>query len=389
MRPALRGCTGLAVLVSLAVSAGAPARLHGREPAAPRRVWSHAIEARGSPVADETTAYFLSRGHEVVAVDIASGDIRWRRQTFESGDIFSGASLVLGERSLVVGDYNLLAFDTAGGRLLWRFIPADGDAPGIYMGDAVAGAVLAGSPSGRVYTVDAESGALRWSSPIGLDVPTTVYAPAAQGDSVAVTFTEFPPHGPTRGGVAMLAANDGRVIWRRTFADHLAGLLGTNAAGGPLFRDDEVLASGGDGQIVAFDRMSGEVRWVLPPVAPAVRGPIAWERDYRALALAGEVLVSGSLTGEIVGIDLRTRQERWRYTARGLGSSAFRIGVVDGIVYVPFFNGQLVALDARSGEERWRVGEYTSGFLWPPAVRRGLVFLAGSGAGMMAVTDRP
>ena len=87
--------------------------------------------------------------------------------------------------------------------------------------------------------------------------------------------------------------------------------------------------------------------------------------------------------------DLVSREERWRFTATGLGSSAFRIAAIDGVVYVPFANGRLVALRIGDGQELWRIGDWTSGFFWPPAVREDTFLLSGAGDGMSAVRDEP
>jgi hypothetical protein len=58
-------------------------------------------------------------------------------------------------------------------------------------------------------------------------------------------------------------------------------------------------------------------------------------------------------------------------------------------VYIPFLNGQLVAIDVHDGRERWRIGDYSSGFLWPPATSGERILLNGIGDGMLAVRYQP
>jgi outer membrane protein assembly factor BamB len=355
--------------------------------AAPTRLWAVSEPARGAPATDGVTAYFLTRTHEVIAADADTGGLRWQRKTYETGELLSGAAVLISARQLVVGDYNLLAFDRETGSLLWRFIPSQGFAPGIYLGAIVDGAAVAGSASGHVYAVDAERGSLRWSAWIGGEAPITVYAPAANGPFVAVAYTEF--SAPTRGGVALLDAGSGRVLWKRAFPPPEDALLSTNWAGGPVFVSDVVVAASGDGNIRAFDLESGDVRWTIPKLQGGLPFPIAADHDFRALAADGDVLISSSATGLVVAFDADTRAERWRYVASGLGSAAFRISAENGRAYVPFLNGVLVSLDSRTGRERWRLGTYESGFLWPPAAAVGRLFVTGGGDGLVAIEDPP
>jgi outer membrane protein assembly factor BamB len=367
-------------------SAGALLNVFGQE-SVPRRVWHVPEPGRGGPAADDTSAYFLSKAHEVLAVDIATGNVRWRRPTFEEGEALSGAALLVDGESVVVGDYNLLAFNRHTGGLRWRFVPADGYGPGIYLGTVSDGLALAGSPSGHLYAVDVESGALRWSTEVASDGKTTVFSPVASASAVAAGFTEFTA--PNGGGVVVVAKDTGRVLWKQRFPSPADPSLGTNWAGGPILVDDEVIASSGDGNIHAFDAGSGALRWTIPKVSGPSPFPVAADRDFRALALAGALLVCGSLTGQIVAFDRVSREERWRFTGTGLGSTAFRIAAIDGVVYVPFANGRLVALGAADGRELWRLGDWTSGFLWPPAARGGAILLSGAGDGMSAVRAEP
>jgi outer membrane protein assembly factor BamB len=369
------------VLLGVCVVGGPPAATS--QQTVPTRVWHLPDEGRGPADADETSAYFLTKSHEVLAVDAATGVVRWRRPTFEEGDTVSGISLLVAGQSVVVGDYNLLAFDCRTGSLRWRFIPAEGYGPGIYLGAVAGGVALTGSPSGHVYAVDVDSGALRWSTAVASN--TTIYAPVAAGEVVAAGFTEFTA--PTRGGVVLLSADTGRVRWKRSFPVPDDPLLSTNSAGGPVFFGETVIASGGDGRIHAFDVTSGELRWTLPRVSGASPFPMAADHDFRPLALTGNLLVAGSLTGQIVAFELPSRTERWRFLATRLGSTAFRIAAVDDVVYLPFVNGQLVALAGGDGVERWRIGDWTSGYLWPPAVRGPTLFLSGAQDGLSALSD--
>jgi glucose dehydrogenase len=377
---------GVTVLALVAVAqAATPGQVV--PPDAPRtlsRWWTVPGEAVGSPAADDTTAYFLSKSHEVLAIDAASGKVRWRRPTNESGYGGTGATVVVSGSVVVVGDDNLLAFERRTGSLRWRFEPSEGYGPGFYLSYAATadGVVYAGSPSGRVYAVEAETGRLRWSTVVANDGKTTVFPPRFSGAFVAAGYTEFVA--PNLGGVVLLAADTGRILWKRPFLLPRDRSLSVNWAGGPVFANDLVVVSSGDGHVHAYDVASGDERWFIPPVSVQPGNLIDPTRDFRGLAVSGRILVSGSLTGEIVGYDLESRDERSRYSAGRLGSVIFRIEAIDDVVYVPFAGGTLLALRASDGAEMWRVGDWRASILWPPVLWQELVVVSGAVDGFSA-----
>jgi len=93
--------------------------------------------------------------HDVIALDATRGTDRWRQNTNEPGATTEGSAVVVAGPVVVAGDYNLVAFDRITGAFRWRFVPAVGFAPGIYLGDVSRGLVFAGSPAGRVSTKEA------------------------------------------------------------------------------------------------------------------------------------------------------------------------------------------------------------------------------------------
>ena len=393
-KPAPRAWRLAAVVLGLAAAGSPPFRLEAAQQGEPRvlqRAWTVDGAAVGSPATADSSAYFLSKSHEVLAIDAASGHIRWRQPTNESGYGGTGSSVVVSGSVVVAGDYNLLAFDRRSGVLRWRFVPTDGYGPGFYLSFSATadGVVYAGSPSGRFYAVDAESGRLRWSTVVAADGKTTVFPPRFQGTVVAAGFTEFVA--PNRGGLVVLDTRTGRILWKRAFPQPSDRSLSVNWAGGPVFANDLVIASSGDGVVHAFDTASGEERWAIPALSGRIGNPIiSPDRDFRGLAVSGQLLVSGSLTGTIVAYDLATRTERWRHLAERLGSVMFRIEASNEVVYVPFAGGTLVALRADDGIEQWRVGDWMASLLWPPAFWNDLIIVSGAVDGFSAfrrITD--
>jgi outer membrane protein assembly factor BamB len=284
----------------------------------------------------------------------------------------------------------LVAFDRMTGAFRWRFVPAIGYGPGIYLGQATPTLVFAGSPAGRVYAISSLTGDLVWSTAIAADGRTTVFPPATDGRDVAVVFTTFTA--PPRGGVALLELATGRELWRKAFPIGADPLLGTGSAGGPVLTDSFVVASSGDGTIHAFDRRHGTAHWVAPPVAqyswpspetgPQPPPPMQ-SADHRPLGLVGGLLVSGSLSSYVVAYDLVSGRERWRHLDRPSGSVAFALSTDEQYVYVPYVSGRHVALDVATGTERWRT-ESRDGFSWPAGALDDRVYLAGTRGGFVA-----
>jgi outer membrane protein assembly factor BamB len=350
---------------------------------APTPLWHIAGQARSGAGADDSTAYFVSNQHEVIAVDVASGQVRWRRFTGEWGDLHWGETAVVAGSVVVVGDYNLVAFDRKTGSPRWRFVPSEGYGPGIYMGASTETHVLTGSPAGRVYSVELETGRLHWSTVVSSEGKTTVFSPVIRGPVVAAGFSEFTL--PGVGGLVMMAADSGRLLWKRHFPPPDDPTLSTHVSGGPVFDGNVVIAGSGDGVIHAFDVATGEITWSIPRVTPTGPSLISPDRDFRALTVTNAMLVSGSATGIVIGYDLRTREEKWRFHDRSIWSTAFRTSSAEGVAYIPYLSGVVIALDVRDGTELWRMGDWSAGLIWPPAFSGNRIVMSGSGHGYVAL----
>ena len=375
--------TALVAVAALEASQGGPKPPPPTPPPAPPALWHIAGQARSGAAADQETAYFVSKQHEVTAVDAATGTVRWRRLTGEWGDLHWGETAVAAGSVVVVADYNLVAFDRKTGLQRWRFIPREGYGPGIYMGAATETHVLTGSPAGRVFSVELETGQLQWTAVVSSEGKTTVFSPVVRGPVVAAGFSEFTL--PGVGGVTMLAADSGRLLWKRYFPPPDDPALSTHLGGGPVFDGAVVIAASGDGVIHAFDVGTGEIQWSIPRVKPAGPSLISPDRDFRALTITNGTLVSGSATGIVIGYDLATRKEKWRFHDPSIWSTAFRTSSADGVAYIPYLSGMVVALDAGTGHELWRMGDWSQGFIWPPAFSGNRTVISGSGHGYVAL----
>ena len=340
---------------------------------APRRAtpvvrWQLTLPGWGEPAADDSAAYFLTRTHEVLSIDAATGSIRWRSDTGGTGDVPTGTQVRLAFTRVLVGDGGIVAFDRTSGRHVWRFDAPDGDDPGVFLGAADADLVVAGSPMGRLYAVDAGSGAARWTRDIASGRRRVVFAPVHAGMLIVASFTTF--DGPLAGGLVAFDRT-GRRRWTYRFD------AGAGAAGPPLVVGGVVVVARTDGRIEMVRPASGRRVWALGPEASM---PSSAGRDIRALASRGDWLVVTSLTGPIRAYDVRGRRQRWEYVDSPADAVALRVRVHGDQLYVPYSDGSLVALDLETGAERWRTVDGTQSFDWPPTASATSIFAAAADA---------
>ena len=323
-------------------------------PASPVARWQLPLPGWGEPAVDDSAAYFLTRTHDVVAVDAASGSIRWRSHTGGDGEVPTGTQVRLASGRVLVGDGGVVAFDRASGRRVWRFDAPDGDDAGVFLGAVDAELVVAGSPMGRLYAIDAASGALRWSRDIADGERRAVFSPADAGGLIVASFATF--DGPLSGG---LVAFDraGRRRWLQRFD-------GAGAAGPPLVAGDVVVVARTDGRIDAVRPASGRHLWALGPEASTTHG--AAGRDIRALASRADQLIATSLKGPVRAYDVHRRRQRWAFHDGPADAVALKVRVYGDRLYLPYTDGSIVALDLRTGTERWRTPDGGQ-FDWPPA----------------------
>ncbi|MCC7010000.1 MAG: PQQ-binding-like beta-propeller repeat protein [Acidobacteria bacterium] len=369
--PLVMICCQTTLLAALLVGGGASTARAASEPRALRVAWRVAGEARGIPAVRGDLVYFLSRRHEVVAIDKERGDVRWTRPTGSGGSLTGGALIVATPAGVVTGDDGLVAFDEVG-TWQWRFDAPDGGGPGFYLGGVVGETVFAGSSTGWVHAVDARSGITRWSADVTHDRGAAAFAPVAAGDDVVVGFAA----GAAAGGIVLLEGQTGRERWRAVFSDGSPADRATGSGGGPLVIGSAVVAAATDGRIHVLDRTSGRGLWHWPAVDRRVM-PIAAGVDYRPLARAGRVLVAGSLSGVITAYDLLTGRQRWQRLPHA-SSVAFGMTAGTRTVLVPHLAGPLVALDPDDGRERGRTQPADGQFGWAPAVSGALAFAASS-----------
>lgn len=253
----------------------------------------------------------------------------------------------------------------------------------------------------RLLAFDANSGNQLWqheyNCPYSISYPAGPRCtPTIDGDRVYILGSE--------GDLKCLNVTDGDVIWSRNLKsdfDAEAPIWGFSSH--PLV-DGELLYTmvGGNGQgIVAFDKMSGQVRWktldakagycppsiveaggarqliVFHPEAIVSLNPIdgsqyweipaspSYEMSIARPMVDGNLLFASAIHQEAVlielGNDTPTAKELWRGEPKGAVHSANATPLfVDGVIYgTDCMEGSLIAVSSKDGSRLWETFEAT------------------------------
>lgn len=283
-----------------------------------------------------------------------------------------------------LGDGNtggVVAIDLATGAVRWRVatpLPIRGGLA------VVDGVVVVPRIDGVVLGLDAASGAIRWRQELSLDVAPQAGAlfapPAADGGDVLVghqralaalaaptgspLWTADPvPDGEDSQSAAALAIGDGIAVG--TFNRALGGLIAWDRASGtrlwsyngpetvainasPVISNDRVFVVSGADEVTAFDH-GGTLRWSVK----LDEAGFDWgNATIGTPVLARNILVVPTLYRDLVALDATTGAELWRHgaTVGPLRTTHYRSGREAGFAASPVVTGDIVwAVDA-SGE---------------------------------------
>ncbi len=210
---------------------------------------------------------------------------------------------------------------------------------------AVAGGVVYfGGHSGKVYALDAASGAKKWTYLTG----------TAADSSPAVA-----------GGVVYIGSGDGNLYALDAVSGAKKWAFKT---GGPIFSSPTV--AGGvvyivsfDGSLYALDATSGAKKWAYSIGSLTTSSP----------AVAGSLVYIGSRNGNLYALDATSGAKKWTFQV-GLPGFTSSPAVASGMIYIGSDNGYLYALDAASGMKKWAF--QTGGYIYSsPAVAGGVVYI--------------
>ncbi|WP_426956517.1 PQQ-binding-like beta-propeller repeat protein [Muricoccus radiodurans] len=354
-----------------------------------REAWSSSIGSGSSyrqritmgPIVAGETVFAADAFGVVSAFDIGRGGRRWTRDTRperdSTGAVGAGLAHAEGVLYAATGMAEVMALDPATGEIRWR-APLPAPARG---GITVSGGrIFVPTVENHLIGLSTEDGRRLWTfrgQPV-LAVPLGLPAPAVEGETVVAGF----PSGELVG----LRGADGRVLWsegvsgggdaaRRGGIAELSGITGL-----PVIAEGRVIAAGQGGVSVSTDLRSGRRIWereVGSAVTPAVAG------DWIFLVTPENTLAAlGRLDGRVrwvISLDERSTRDKRRNPV-SFGAPM----VVGGRVMVPSSLGEAVLVDPAAGAVAGRM-RLSGGVTLPGAVVGGTVFLITNDGSLVAI----
>ncbi|RAJ67072.1 serine/threonine protein kinase [Streptomyces sp. Amel2xB2] len=291
-----------------------------------------------------------SDGPSLYALDARDGSELWRLAT--DGWVFS---LHVDRGTVVTGTRGggVQAWDATVGEKLWELGGAQTEFETREAGPSVHEGTVYTWGEGRLFALEARTGAERWSYPVG-DAATTGGVPVRL--TTAEDGTVYVCAGSR---VHALDGVSGAERWRfdapAAFLSPAAFVHGPAVAGGGVYLADHL------GTVYALDALTGQDRWRIATEARHSTEPV----------VAADGLVHLGSGGALYTLDAVSGTPRWRFAAGGdvVGAPV----VADGRVHFGSADHCLYTLDAVGGQLRWKLatgGEITGS----PVAERGVVY---------------
>lgn len=227
----------------------------------------------------------------------------------------------------------VVAYDLKGGRR-WAAQPSRELMGGVAANEQV---VVVSDGKGNVIALNAANGQTRWRTAIG----ATVLAPAViNANQVIVQAND--------GSVRALAVEDGRVVWGASTPVPPVSMRGTAS---PIVLNNQVIVASAGGRLYAFDLATGVPVWERRVAVSEGRNEIQRLIDIDMSPLvSGAQLYPVSYQGQLVAFDLASQQVRWEAPA----SSLRRAAASTGNVMVATTTGEILAFDEQTGKPVWQ-----------------------------------
>ena len=317
------------------------------------------------PVIAHRRLYFESNSGVMWAISAQTGLRSWRRTT---GRCAASSPAIAG--NLVIAtflnkrpcnqsgsglDGLVVAYNGGGGSVVWqRRIGPSESSPLV-----ANGLVYVGDWNGKVWALDAQTGAIRWTHQVDGEVKGGL---ALDGNTVFVG--SYDHH------VYAFDARTGALRWR-TGAQLGLGSQGTFYST-PAAAYGRVYIGATDGKVYSFGATSGTERWSYGTGSYVYASPAVWrERVY-----------VGSYSGTFYCFDAATGEVKWSFHADGQISGSAT--VMDGIVYFATLSRTTYGLDALTGRRVW---SFPDGKYSPIVADAKRVYLVGYGS-IYGMVDR-
>lgn len=171
------------------------------------------------------------------------------------------------------------------------------------------------------------------------------------------------------GYLVALDAGTGRKVWSyKRERGHISD---------PSFSGNLVYVGVGSRTVVGLDARTGQEGWRFSAAGPTkpskgLRLKLVSGVYAPSPVLANRLVVFGTLEGDLYAVDQATKELRWSFQADG---PVGRIAVADGVAYFGTSSGSAYSVDLTSGRERWKIN---ARLRWP-LVADGRLYFADKG----------
>ncbi len=310
--------------------------------------WSFPLRAKpgssgifvSTPVADANMIYLQDVDSDVIALNRATGAVRWSHRYHERNDGPNGLAVSTG-RVYGETDDTVFALASENGRELWRRRLTNAREPFVDVAPVVWDGIVFTSTIGRtprghgaIYALDASTGRIRWRFDAGGMYPGAI---DANGRLYA---------GRSGGKLLVLDAQTGKLLWTEHGAAPILATLG----------DTEVVFGADDGnRVVAWDGATSKRRWTRQvgthcPGTDGVQLPMAYAHRRLFVAFVDRC-GAGSATSRLLALDAKTGTTLWE---SGLPSPALGCATVaNDVVFTATLAGIVDAFSTKHGTLLW------------------------------------
>lgn len=282
-----------------------------------------------------------------------------------SGPIRSTPAVANGMLYFGSGDGRIYALNASTGAEIWS---SDAGSP-VHSSPAVSGGqVYVASRAGVLLALDARSGKEQWQFRMKADLPYLWEFDYWQSSPTVVGSTIYVGSGD--GSVNAVDRSSGKQVWRAE--------VGARVRSTPAIAQGKVVVGDFAGYLHAFDAATGRAAWKSPSVGSSLNNSeYGFDRNafVASPAIADGKVFIGSRDGFLYAFDLATGRELWRYDHK-VSWVPTSPAVAHGVVYAGSSDGHFVqAVDAASGQERWRFR--TNKPVWSsPLLVKGVLYVA-------------
>jgi outer membrane protein assembly factor BamB len=286
----------------------------------------------------------------IIALDLATGAVRWRVPT--PLPVRGGIAVAGDTVSTVQIDGTVLALDAASGAVRWRYALSTNITPQAGAAFAAPTAdgrdILAGHQRHLAALTD---GVPQWTAdpvPDGVDSQSAA-ALAAGAGLVVGTFNRW------SGGVTAWDRVTGAQLWKYETED----TVGINSS--PVIAGDQVIVATAADKVIALD-LAGNLRWSVQ-LDPA---GFDWgNATIGTPAVAHGIVVVPTLYRDLVALDAATGAELWRHAGtpgvlrethyRGANQAGYAASpaITGDVVWAADTSGDLAAIDLHTGQTLW------------------------------------